>query len=42
MKVEEEKENQRDLLKYQELIKDPNVLSRLYEPTEDNIKECAE
>ena len=42
MKVEEEKENQRDLLKYQELIKDPNVLSRLYEPTEENIKECAE
>jgi tRNA threonylcarbamoyl adenosine modification protein (Sua5/YciO/YrdC/YwlC family) len=42
MKVVEEKENQRDLLKYQELIKDPNVLSRLYEPTEENIKECAE
>ena len=42
MKKEEEKENQRDLLKYKELIKNPNVLSRLYEPTEENIKECSE
>ena len=42
MKFEEEKENQRDLLKYKELIKNPNILSRLYEPTEENIKQCAE
>ena len=40
MKKKEEKENQRDLLKYKELIKIPNVLSRLYEPTDENIKEC--
>ena len=42
MKFEEEKENQRDLIKYKELIKNPDVLSRLYEPNEDNIKLCAE
>ena len=42
MKFEEEKENQRDLLKYKELIKNPKILSRLYEPTEENIKQCAE
>ena len=42
MKFEEEKENQRDLLKYKELIKNPNILSRLYEPTVENIKQCAE
>ena len=42
MKFGEEKENQRDLLKYKELIKNPNILSRLYEPTEENIKQCAE
>ena len=42
MKVEEEKESKRDLLKYQESIKNPNILSRLYEPTEENIKQCAE
>ena len=42
MNFEEEKENQRDLIKYKELIKNPDVLSRLYEPNEDNIKLCAE
>ena len=42
MKFGEEKENQRDLLKYKELIKNPKILSRLYEPTEENIKQCAE
>ena len=42
MKFEEEKENQRDLMKYKELIKNPNVFSRLYEPSEENIKLCAE
>jgi tRNA A37 threonylcarbamoyladenosine synthetase subunit TsaC/SUA5/YrdC len=40
--MKEEKENQRDILKYQELIKDPKVLSRLYEPTDENIKLCAD
>ena len=42
MKFEEEKENQRDLMKYKELIKNTNVFSRLYEPSEENIKLCAE
>ena len=42
MKLEDEKEKQRDLLKYKELIKNKNILSRLYEPTEENIKQCAE
>ena len=42
MNFEEEKENQRDLIKYKESIKNPDVLSRLYEPNEDNIKLCAE
>ena len=42
MNFEEEKENQRDLLKYKELIKNKDVLSRLYEPTDENIKLCAE
>ena len=40
--MKEEKENQRDILKYQELIKDPKVLSRLYEPTDENINLCAD
>jgi L-threonylcarbamoyladenylate synthase len=40
--MKEEKENQRDILKYQELIKNENVLSRLYDPTEENIRQCAE
>ena len=42
MKLEDEKEKQRDLLRYKELIKNKNILSRLYEPTEENIKQCAE
>ena len=42
MKLEDEKEKQRDLLTYKELIKNKNILSRLYEPTEENIKQCAE
>ena len=42
MKLKEGKENQRDLIKYNELIKNPKVLSRLYNPTEENIKLCAE
>ena len=42
MEEEREKENQRDIIKYKELIKNPKVLSRLYEPTDDNIRECAE
>ena len=40
--MEGEKQKQRDELEYQELIKKENVLSRLYEPTEDNIRQCAE
>ena len=36
------KENKRDILRYQELIKNKSVLSRLYEPTEENIHLCAE
>ena len=40
--MEEEKQKQRDILIYQELIKNENVLSRLYEPTEENIRLCAE
>jgi L-threonylcarbamoyladenylate synthase len=40
--MEKEKQNQRDILKYQELIKNENVLSRLYDPTEENIRQCAE
>ena len=40
--MEKEKQNQRDILKYQELIKNENVLSRLYEPTDENILQCAE
>ncbi len=42
MEEDKEKEKQRDIRKYEELIKNPNVLSRLYEPTFENIKECAE
>ena len=42
MEEDKEKELQRDIRKYEELIKNPNVLSRLYEPTLENIKECAE
>ena len=42
MMFEEEKSNQRDLIKYKELIKNPKILSRLYEPSEENIKLCAE
>ena len=42
MMFEEEKNNQRDLIKYKELIKNPKILSRLYEPSEENIKLCAE
>ena len=42
MEEDKEKELQRDIRKYEELIKNPNVLSRLYEPTFENIKECAE
>ena len=38
----EEKEKEEDFLKYQELIKNPNILSRLYDPTEENIHKCAE
>ena len=38
----EEKEKEEDFLKYQELIKNPNILSRLYDPTEENILKCAE
>ena len=40
--MEKEKQKQRDILKYQELIKNESVLSRLYEPTEENIRQCAE
>ena len=40
--MEKEKQNKRDILKYQELIKNENVLSRLYEPTDENILQCAE
>ena len=42
MMFEEEKNNQRDLIKYKELIKNPKILSRLYKPSEENIKLCAE
>ena len=43
MSIEEkEKEKEEDFLKYQELIKNPNILSRLYDPTEENIHKCAE
>ena len=42
MESDKEKEEKRNILKYQELIKDKNTLSRLYDPTEENIKECAE
>ena len=42
MEEGKEKEEKRNILKYQELIKDKNTLSRLYDPTEENIKECAE
>ena len=38
----EEKEKEEDFLKYQELIKNPNILSRLYDPTDENIRKCAE
>ena len=38
----EEKEKEEDFIKYQELIKNPNILSRLYDPTEENIHKCAE
>ena len=40
--MEKEKQNQRDIFKYQESIKKENVLSRLYEPTEENIQLCAD
>ena len=40
--MEEEKEKQRDILKYQELIQNKDVLSRLYDPTEENIHLCSE
>ena len=36
------KEKQRDILRYNELIKDKNILSRIYEPTDINIHLCAE
>lgn len=32
----------RDILKYEELIKDPKVLSRVLPPTDENIKICAD
>ena len=32
----------RDILKYEELIKNPKVLSRVFPPTDDNIHNCAE
>ena len=35
-------EDERDIYKYLELVKDPNNLSRIYEPTEENIQLCAE
>ena len=41
MEEDKEKEEKRNILKYQELIKDKNTLSRLYDTTEENIKECA-
>ena len=41
-KEEEQKVNKRDIDEYNKLIKDPNVLSRLYEPTDENIRLCAE
>ena len=40
--MEKEKERERDILKYQELIQNKNVLSRLYDPTEENIPDCSE
>jgi L-threonylcarbamoyladenylate synthase len=40
--MEEEKEKERDIEKYKESIKDPKVLSRLYDPTDENIHLCAE
>ena len=43
MKEEDKKkENQSDILKYQELIKNPSILSRVYDPSDENILQCAE
>ena len=42
MEEEKEKEKERDIEKYKESIKDKKVLSRLYEPTDENIHLCAE
>ena len=37
----EDSTERRDILKYEELIRDSSVLSRVYPPTDNNIKECA-
>ncbi len=42
IKKEENQPDERDLLNYKELIKNVNVLSRLYEPTDSNILLCAD
>lgn len=39
---EKENENQDDILRYNKLILEQNVFSRVLEPTEENIKECSE